>query len=257
MSQRLVRAKNKIRDAGITFQIPDETALQERLTAVLAAIYATYGTGWGDVLGSDPKLKRLTEEAIWLARALVSLSPKSPEAAGLLALMLYCEARRPARRAAGGVYVPLDRQDTDLWSRPMIEEAEALLGIVAQYGVLGRFQLEAAIQSLHIEQRITGRESWPALVQLYDLLFSVAPTVGIRIARASAIARAGDAYGALALLDEAQDEMREYQPYWATRAHVLKLLKLKDDALIAYRTAAGLTEEEDVRAYLLSEALLD
>lgn len=256
MGQRLVRAKSKIRDAGIAFEVPEGDALPERLAAVLTAIYAAYGTGWEDVLGADPKRKGLTEEAIWLARALVALSPESPEPKGLLALMLYCEARRPARRTAEGAYVPLDQQDISLWSRPMIGEAERLLDEVAQFAELGRFQLEAAIQSVHVECLVTGHENWEALQQLYSMLLTISPTAGIRVSYAAVVAEAGDASRALWLLDDAHDSMRDYQPYWAARGRILQKLKRNDEARRAFETAAGLTEDEAVRAFLLSAELI-
>jgi RNA polymerase sigma-70 factor (ECF subfamily) len=252
MGQRLVRAKSKIRDAGIAFEVPEGDALPERLAAVLAAIYAAYGTGWDDVLGGDPKRKGLTEEAIWLARALVALIPESPEPKGLLALMLYCEARRPARRTAAGAYVPLDRQNISLWSGPMIGEAERLLEEAAKIPQLGRFQLEAAIQSVHVERLVTGRANWEALLQLYWLLFTISPTAGIRVSYAVVVAEAGDAGRALSLLDEVQESLRDYQPYWAARGRVLQKLERNDEARRALETAAGLTEDEAVRAFLMS-----
>ena len=252
MGQRLVRAKSKIRDAGIAFEVPEGDALPERLTAVLAAIYAAYGTGWEDVLGCDPKRKGLTEEAIWLARALVALSPEIAEPKGLLALMLYCEARRPARRTEEGAYVPLDRQNTSLWSRPMIDDAEQLLEEAATFAELGRFQLEAAIQSVHVERLVTGRANWEALLQLYELLFTISPTAGIRVSYAVVVAETDDAARALSLLDEVQESLRDYQPYWAARGRVLQKLERNDEARRAFKTAAGLTEDEAVRAFLMS-----
>ncbi|MDX2287995.1 MAG: DUF6596 domain-containing protein [Hyphomicrobiaceae bacterium] len=254
MSQRLVRAKSKIRDAGIAFEVPDAQALPDRLDAVLAAIYAAYGTGWEDVLGEDPKRKGLTEEAIWLARALVALSPASPEAKGLLALVLYCEARRPARRTADGAFVPLDRQDIRLWSRPMIADAERLLAEAAGFRQLGRFQLEAAIQSVHVERLVTGQGNWDALMRLYELLNDLSPTAGIGVAYAAVVAEAGHADRALALLDTTVAKRVDYQPYWATRGRILHLLDRTAEARHAYQTAAGLTEDTAVRAFLLKAA---
>lgn len=252
MSQRLVRAKAKIRDAGIAFEIPDSGALPERLAAVLDAIYAAYGTGWEDVLGADPKRKGLTEEAIWLARALAALTPERPEPKGLLALMLYCEARRPARRTADGGYVALDRQDVRLWSQPMIAEAERLLAEAGRSAELGRFQLEAAIQSVHVERLVTGQANWGALLQLYGLLDAVSPTAGVRVAYAAVVAQSGDADRALSMLDAMAEDMRGYQPYWAARGRVLHLLERHDDARRAFETAAGLTDDAAVRAFLLA-----
>jgi predicted RNA polymerase sigma factor len=137
MSQRLVRAKAKIRDAGISFELPEARELPSRLAAVLEAIYAAYTSGWENITGSDPRQKGLTAEAIWLARLCVQLMPEEPEVRGLLALMLYCEARRDARRTKDGAYVPLSQQDTTLWSQPMIEEAERELAQTAVFKVLG------------------------------------------------------------------------------------------------------------------------
>lgn len=146
MGQRLVRAKTKIRDAGIAFEIPSGGELPQRLGGVLEAIYAAYGSGWDDFAGADPWRRGLTDEAIWLARVLLKLMLEEPEARGLLALMLYCEARRHARRAGDGGYVPLSEQDTSLWSMPLMEEAERILATAAGQNRSGRFQLEAAIQ---------------------------------------------------------------------------------------------------------------
>ena len=149
MGQRLARAKAKIRDARIRFELPEAQELPPRLDSVLEAIYAAYGSGWDDVAGADPRRKGLAVEAIDLGRLLLRLMPAEPEAQGLLALMLYCEARRGARRSAAGGYVPLSEQDVRLWSKPMIEEADGLLVAAGRVGRIGRFQLEAAIQSAH------------------------------------------------------------------------------------------------------------
>lgn len=252
MSQRLVRAKAKIRDAGIGFEIPDSVALPERLSAVLSAIYAAFGTGWEDVLGEDPKRKGLAKETIWLARTIVALLPDNPEAKGLLALMLYCEARRDARRGPNGAFIPIDRQDPNLWSRAMIGEAEKLLADAARKAVLGRFQLEAAIQSVHVQRAVTGVLNWPALISLYGLLVDHAPTTGNRVARAAVIAEAGEPEPALRLLDDLEEEATDYQPLWATRGRVLTLLRKTEEARKAYETAAGLSEDLALREFLLT-----
>lgn len=155
MGQRLTRAKRKIRDAGIAFELPESDELPPRLEAVLGAIYAAYGSGWDDVEGADPRRKGLAGEAIHLGRLLWQLMPAEPEVQGLLALMLHCEARRNARRTATGAYVPLSEQDVTSWSRPMIEEADSLLSAAEEIGRIGRFQLEAAIQSVHARRAST------------------------------------------------------------------------------------------------------
>jgi RNA polymerase sigma-70 factor (ECF subfamily) len=133
--------------------VPERTDLLERLEAVLDAIYAAFAEGWSDPVGTEVRRRNLAEEAIWLGRLVVSLMPDEPEALGLLALMLHAEARRGARRTPDGDYVPLAEQDPALWNAPMIEEAEALLFRASGMGTIGRFQLEAAVQSAHVVRR--------------------------------------------------------------------------------------------------------
>ena len=149
MGQRLVRAKTKIRAGGIRFEVPERQQLATRLDAVLQAIYAAFGIAWDDMAGADHRGRGLAEEAIWLAQVLLEQMPGEAEIQGLLALMLHCEARRTARRDREGHYVPLSEQDPKLWSLPLIEEAERHLAQASKSGQLGRFQLEAAIQSVH------------------------------------------------------------------------------------------------------------
>src|SRR3989475_6011156 len=170
MGQRLSRAKIKIRSGGIPFEIPQEPDLPERLDAVLEGIYAAFGIGWDDMAGTDQRGRDLAEEAIWLARVLLQLMPGEAEVRGLLALMLHCEARRAARRDRHGRYVPLSEQDPKLWSLTLIEEAERHLAEAAKYGRLGRFQLEAAIQSVHAERARSGRIEWTAITRFYEQL---------------------------------------------------------------------------------------
>ena len=252
MSQRLVRVKAKIREAGIRFEIPAPGELTARLDAVLEAIYAAYGSGWEDVAGADPRRHGLAEEAIWLGRLVARLRPDEPEAQGLLALMLHCEARRAARRDAAGAYVPLGFQDLRRWSRPMIEEAEEVLAGAARLKAAGRFQLEAAIQSVHAQRVRTGETDWEAVTLLYEGLLRHAPTIGARVAHAAALGEARDAEAGLAALDAIPpDEVATYQPYWALRGHVLKALGRAPEAGEAYERAIGLSEDPAVRAFLL------
>jgi RNA polymerase sigma-70 factor (ECF subfamily) len=251
MGQRLVRTKTKIRDAGIAFETPARTDLPERLDAVLAAIYAAFGAAWEDAIGADPRNCDLTSEALFLARLIVSLLPDEPEARGLLALMLYCEARRPARRSSG-VLVPLDQQDASLWSTPLIIEAENELVRAARSGVFGRYQTEAAIQSVHCQRAITGVTNWQALVTLYDLLAARAPTIGNLIARAAVHGAATGPASGLALLDSLPDaDVTSYQPYWATRASLLSASGDHPDATAAYDRAIGITADPAIRAFLM------
>jgi len=252
MSQRLVRAKAKIRDAGMTFELPPAHELPQRIGAVTEAIYAAYWRGWEDVTGADPRHKGLADEAIWLARVLVRLMPDEPEPRGLLALMLHCEARRAARRSAGGRYVPLSKQDVSLWRMPMVEEAERELATAAERKRAGRFQLEAAIQSVHAERARTGRIEWEAIARFYEALILIAPTMGALVGRAAAVGEARDAGAGLALLDELDDaSLDTHQPYWAVRAHLLARAGRARQAAVAYDRAIGLTEDDAVRRFLL------
>jgi RNA polymerase sigma-70 factor (ECF subfamily) len=190
MGQRLVREKARIRGASIDWIVPDARELPGRLAAVLEAIYAAYGSGWDDVAGADPRRRGLAEEALALGRLVARLLPEEPEALGLLALMLHCEARRGARRDDAGRYVPLDQQDVGRWSEALIEEVEAALAAAARAGQPGRFQLEAAIQSAHVHRAVTGRTDWEAIALLYEGLLRSAPTIGARVGQAAAIAEA-------------------------------------------------------------------
>jgi RNA polymerase sigma-70 factor (ECF subfamily) len=252
MGQRLVRAKTKIRDGGIRFEIPDKRDLPQRLEAVLEAIYAAFGIGWDHLAGIDQRSRDLTEEAIWLARVLLELMPHEPEVRGLLALFLHCEARRAARRGADGRYIPLSEQDTKLWSFELIKEAERHLAEAFNHARLGRFQLEAAIQSAHAERLPTGRTEWAAIVLFYDQLIRISPALGTRVARAAAIGEATGPPAGLAALDAIEPEsVSSYQPYWAVRAHLLQRSGKICEASHAYDRAIGLAEDPAVRGFLL------
>ena len=217
MGQRLVRAKARIRLAGIAFRLPEQSDLRERVQAVLDAIYATFGTGWAD-RGSESRLRDLTREAIFLGRLVVSLLPDEPEGLGLLALMLYAESRRHARRDADGDYVPLDQQRVEAWDERLIEQAETLLlqasSLVAGGAAVGRYQLEAAVQSAHVVRRRTGRSDWPAIVRLYDALVPLTGSPVVAINRAVAVAETSGAAAGLAQLDDLANDTRlaSYQP---------------------------------------------
>jgi len=254
MGQRLVRAKTKIRDGGIRFEVPELHQLPQRLDAVLEAIYAAFGIGWDDLAGVDQRGRDLTQEAIWLARVLLQLVPNDPEVCGLLALMLHCEARRAARRGSDGRYIPLSEQDPKLWSLPLIEEAERHLADASKHGRAGRFQLEAAIQSVHAERGRSGRIEWTAIVRFYEQLNRISPTIGRLTGYAAALAEANGAEQGLAVLDAiGQDAVSSYQPYWAVRAHLLQLLGKSPEAQNAYDRAIGLAEDPAVREFLLQK----
>lgn len=256
MSQRLVRAKTKIRDAGIAFELPEEKDLPIRLAAVLEAIYAAYTNAWETVDGSDPRHRGLAEEAIWLARLCVQLMPKEPEARGLLALMLYCESRRDARRTTNGCYVPLLQQDTSLWSQSAIAEAEKELAQAATFKQLGRFQLEAAIQSIHAQRAIAQKVNWQALALLYEGLIQLSPTLGALVSHAAAIAEVQGIEQGLIRLDAIPlESIKNYQPYWALKAHLFQQLGAISAAKQAYARAIGLTEDAAIREFLLNQSL--
>jgi RNA polymerase sigma-70 factor (ECF subfamily) len=252
MGQRLARAKARIRLAGIPFRLPEHADLRDRLQSVLDAIYAAFSSGWTDPGGTEFRRRGLAQEAIWLGRLVVSMLSDEPEAIGLLALMLYAESRRAARRTEGGDYVPLDEQDTTIWDAQLIEEAEALLLRASTIRVVGRFQLEAAVQSAHVVRRRTGRSDWVAIARLYDALETLTGSPVVAINRAVALAEATGAIAGLAALDRLADDPRlaDYQPYWAARAGLLARTGATDLAKAAYRRAIGMESDPAVRRFL-------
>jgi predicted RNA polymerase sigma factor len=252
MGQRLVRAKNMIRQAGIPFRIPEREELPDRLDAVLDAIYAAFAEGWTDPGGTDVARRDLAVEAIFLGSLVTKLLPQEPEALGLLALMLHAEARRRARRNAQGDYVPLAEQDASLWDSQMIEAAEALLLRASRLGSIGRYQLEGALQSAHVCRRRKGHSNWPAVVQLYDALFALSGSTVVAINRALAIAETHGADAALQAMAEipADPRLTEYQPYWSARAELLARIGANDEARRSYEIAIGLERDAAVRRFL-------
>lgn len=253
MGQRLVRAKARIKDAGIPFRIPERDELGERLSAVLAAIYATFTEGWTDPAGTDAQRRNLAEEGIWLGRLVVSLMPEEPETLGLLSLMLFAEARRAARRDQRGNYVPLAEQDVTLWDRRIIHEAEALLHAANRKRTTGRYQIEAAIQSAHTVRRLRGSADWAAIRGLYGALAHISASPVVVINRAVALAELDGPAPALAELETLVADLRVagYQPYWAARADMLARLGRRDEAATAYDRAIGLEKDAAVRKFLL------
>ena len=254
MGQRLVRAKTKIRDGGIKFEVPQERELPQRLDAVLEAIYAGFGIGWEDMAGVDQRGRDVAEEAIWLGRVLLQQMPAEAEIRGLLALMLHCEARRPARRGPDGGYVPLSEQDPRQWSLPLIEEAERHLAEASRLGRPGRFQLEAAIQSVHAERAHSGRTEWLAIIRFYEQLIRISPTLGTRTGYAAAVAEGCGPEAGLAALDAIDPGVvTGYQPYWAVRAHLLRRLGRLREASDAFDRAIVLAEDPAVKQFLLQK----
>ena len=252
MGKRLVRAKFKIRQSAIPFRVPERTELPARLDAILDAIYAAFTEGWTDPGGVDAARRDLTQEAIFLARLVAGLLPKQAEALGLLALLLYADARRRDRRSADGEFVPLAEQDTALWDGQQIGEAEALLRRAGALRSIGRFQLEAAVQSAHLDRRRTGRANWVDVVELYDGLFALAGSPVVAINRALAIAEVFGAQAGLDAMPEAGGDVRlaEYQPYWAARAELLSRSGAIAEARKAYEIAIGLERDAAVSRFL-------
>ena len=253
MGKRLVRAKDKIREAGIPFRVPEREELAERLEAVLDAIYAAFTEGWTDPAGSDAVRRDLTEEALFLARLAAELLPREPEALGLLSLVLYAQSRRRARREARRLR-SARRSGPGLWDAPMIAEAEALLRGASEMGRAGRYQLEAALQSAHVHRCQTGRANWPEVVQLYDALLALVDSPVVAVNRALAIAELRGAAAALDTLRElaGDDRLAQYQPWWAARADLLARTGASEEARRAYEMAIGLERDPAVRRFLQS-----
>jgi RNA polymerase sigma-70 factor (ECF subfamily) len=253
MGKRLVRAKAAIKEAGIPFATPGRDELHERLEAVLDAIYAAFAEGWTQPLGTDALRGDLAGEAIFLARLVVALLPDEPEALGLLALMLHIEARRAARRSADGDYVPLVEQDATRWDARMIDEAEAALRRASTLRAIGRYQLEAALQSAHVHRCRTGRDNWRDVLQLYDAILVLTGSPVAAVNRALAIAELQGADAGLEAMPDASPENRlnEYQPYWAARAELLARNGAAAEARHAYDIATGLSSDPAIRRFLL------
>jgi RNA polymerase sigma-70 factor, ECF subfamily len=258
IAQRLVRAKQKIRDAKIAFHVPEHAELPGRMGAVLEAIYGAYSLGWMD----DEDSKDMTGEALYLANLLADLMPREAEASGLAAMIAFAHARRGARMKAG-VFVSLDDQDPKLWDTPMMEKAEARLEHASSLKAMGRFQLEAAIQSVHAKRALTGKTDWQAILYLTEGLCRLWPTAGALTNRAAAIGELFGPEAGLAALNAIDSPtIQAFQPAHATRAHLLKRSGNADEAALAYDRAIALTTEapvrrwlEDQRSLLASQAL--
>lgn len=252
MSQRLVRAKAKICAARIPFQIPSQEEWPERLAFVLDAIYVAFNAGWESPGQDALQPDGLVKEAIYLARALVALVPDAPEALGLLALMLHVHARQAARCDRSGKFIPLTQQDVALWSPALMQEAEHLIRRAAAFAQPGRFQIEAAIQSVHAQRAVTGCINWPVIEGFYRVLRLHTSAIGARIGHALAMAKVAGPAVALAELDALpESQVSCHQPYWVARGHLLHEVGELESSDAAYQRAIGLTEDPAVRAFLL------
>ena len=253
LAQRLVRAKQKIRDTGIRFEEPEVRELAQRLGFVLESIYGAFGVSVDAVDGAESRIIDLQEEALYLCEVVCHLLPESAEARGLLALMTFRMARQAAQTDAAGHFVPLAQHDTRLWDREAIVRADQHLWLAAQRRQPGPFQLEAAIQSAHCHRLFTGRTPWHAIRQIYEHINTHFPTLGSRVAGAVAVAESGDVASGLVELDAMNEELvRGFQPWWVARAHLLSLLgrERTAEARQAYAHAIGLTQQRPARAHL-------
>jgi RNA polymerase sigma-70 factor (ECF subfamily) len=254
LSQRLVRAKRKLREAGAAFRVPEENELPERLDAVLDAIYALFTQGWSLPFEDRERRAALASDALWLARLTAALTGERPEAMGLLALILHAWARDAARRDAQGRYVPLSEQDPALWDHALIDEAETIIRRAAAHATAGRFQFEAAIQSAHAERRLTGVTDWPAVLRLHDGLAAISRSPAAAVNRCVAMAEVHGAEVARLELEALQADSRltAYQPYWAALAEVRRRTGDGAGAVQAFDRAIALQADPAARDFLIA-----
>ena len=254
LSQRLVRAKRKLREAGVAFRVPDEEELPGRLDAVLDAIYALFTQGWSLPFEDRERRAELASDALWLGRLTVSLTGEQPEAMALLALMLHAWARDKARRDADGRYVPLSEQDPNLWDDALIDEAETTILRAARHATPGRFQFEAAIQSAHAARRLTGRTDWPAILRLHDGLAAISRSPAAAINRCVALAEVhGPGVARLELEALGGDpRLDAYQPYWAVLAEMRGRMGDSAGAARAFDRAITLQPDPAARDFLVT-----
>lgn len=235
MAQRIVRAKAKIRDAKIPYRVPYEAELPDRVRAVLAVIYLVFNEGYLASSGAELVRRDLCAEAIRLGRLVVELMPDEPEAQGLIALMLFTEARSEARTGTDGALVTLADQDRSRWDRALIAEAQTIVRRCLRRNQPGAYQIQAAISAVHSDAGTAADTDWQQIVLLYDQLLTVAPTPVAALNRAVAVAEVDGAEAALPLIDELP--LEEYHLFHAVRANLLRRLGRTAEAAEAYESA--------------------